>query len=54
MPKVVHIVVNNIIADNNKLEKILEDFEIKSLILEIKFICINKSLINDIFHIQKK
>ena len=52
--QVVHIVVNNIIADNNKLEKILEDFEIKSLTLEIKFICINKSLINEISNAFKK
>ena len=34
--QVLHIIVNNIIADNNKVEKIIDDVEIKSLTLEIK------------------
>ena len=52
--QVLHIIVNNIIADNNKVEKIIDDFEIKSLTLEIKFICLNKSLIDDISNEFKK
>ena len=44
--QVVHIIVNNIVADDNKVEKITDDVEIKSLILEIKFICLKKSLID--------
>ena len=52
--QVLHIIVNNIIADNNKVEKIIDDVEIKSLTLEIKFICLNKSLIDDISNEFKK
>ena len=47
--QIVHLVVNNIIVDNNKkLENIIEEIKIKSLILEIKFICLSKILIKDI------
>ena len=43
--QVIHIIVNNIITDGNKqIEVISEDIKIKSLILEIKFICLNKSI----------
>ena len=52
--QVLHIIVNNIIADNNKVEKIVDDVEFKSLTLEIKFICLNKSLIDDISNEFKK
>ena len=47
--QIIHLVVNNIIVDNNKkLENIIEDIKIKSLILEIKFICLSKILIKQI------
>ncbi len=47
--QIIHLVVNNIIVDNNKkLENIIEDIKIKSLILEIKFICLSKILIKEI------
>ena len=52
--QVVHIIVNNIVADDNKVEKITDDVEIKSLILEIKFICLKKSLIDYISNEFKK
>ncbi len=53
--QVIHIVVNNIIIDKNKvLDKIFEDIKIKSLILEIKFICLNKIYIEDITNKFKK
>ena len=52
--QVIHIIVNKIIADNNKLEKISDDIKIKSLIVELKFICINKSLLNNLSNIFKK
>ena len=40
--QIIHIIVNNTIVNgNNKLEKISEDIKINSLILEIKFICLN-------------
>ena len=52
--QVLHIIVNNIIADNIKVEKIIDNVEIKSLTLEIKFICLNKSLIDDISDEFKK
>ena len=47
--QVIHISINNIIVDENrKLETIFEDIKIKSLILEFKFICLKKSLINNL------
>ena len=47
--QVVHIVINNMIVDENrKLETIIEDIKIKSLILDLKFICLKKSLINNL------
>ncbi len=53
--QIIHIIVNNtIVDDDKKLEKISEDIKINSLILEIKFICLNKSLINDISEKFKK
>lgn len=51
----VHLVVNNIIIDEyKKLNKIIDDIKIKSMILEIKFICLNKILINSVSKIFKK
>ena len=53
--QVIHIVINNIIIDNNKkLEAISNNIKTKSLILDLKFICINKSLIYEISSIFKK
>ena len=53
--QIIHIIVNNtIVDDDKKLEKISEDIKINSLILDIKFICLNKSLINDISEKFKK
>ena len=47
--QVIHLIINNIIVDENKtLDKITNDFQIKSLVLEIKFICLNKILIENI------
>ena len=45
----IHLIVNNIIVDENiKLDKIKDDIKIKSLILELKFICLNRSIVDDI------
>ena len=53
--EVIHIDINNIIVDDNKkLENLSDDIKIKSLILEIKFICLKKSLINYLSNIFKK
>ena len=47
--QVIHLVINKIVVDeNNTITKIQEDIKIKSLILEIKFICLNKIFIDDI------
>ncbi len=47
--QVVHIAINNMIVDDKrKLANILDDVKIKSLILELKFICLKKSLINNL------
>ena len=53
--QVIHIDINNIIVDDNiKLENLIDDIKIKSLILEIKFICLKKSTINDLSNKFKK
>ena len=53
--QIIHIDINNIIVDDNrKLENLFEDIKIKSLILEIKFICLKKSTINDLSNKFKK
>ena len=53
--QVIHVDINNIIVDENrKLENLFEDIKIKSLILEIKFICLKKSTINDLSNKFKK
>ncbi len=53
--KVVHLIINNfVIDDNKKLETITDKVKSKSFILELKFICLSKSIINDIFSIFKK
>ena len=47
--QVVHIIINNIIADDYiKLENIFDNIKVKSLILELKFICLKKSLISNL------
>ena len=47
--QIIHIVINNIFVDDNKkIDKIIEDIKIKSLILEIKFICLSKIILDDI------
>ncbi len=47
--KVLHINVNRIIVDDNvKLENILDNIKTKSLILDLNFICIKKSLLNNL------
>jgi len=49
--QIVHIVINNMIADDGiKLENIFNDIKVKSLILELKFICLKKSLINNLLN----
>ena len=53
--QVIHIDINNIIVDDNKkLETKFHDIKIKSLILEIKFICLKKSLIKNLSNKFKK
>ena len=53
--QIIHIVVNNIRIDKNeKIEKIVENIKIKSLTLDIKFICIDKIFVNKISDILKK
>jgi len=53
--QVIHIDINNIIVDDNrKLENLSDDIKIKSLILEIKFICLKKSTINNLSNKFKK
>ena len=53
--QIIHSVINNILVDENKtLDKITEDFSINSLILEIKFICLNKNLLDEISDKFKK
>ncbi len=53
--QVIHIDINNIIVDDNrKLENLFDDIKIKSLILEIKFICLKKSTINYLSNKFKK
>ena len=53
--QVIHIDINNIIVDDNrKLENLFDDIKIKSLILEIKFICLKKSTIKDLSNKFKK
>ena len=43
--QIIHVVVNNIfIDDNKKLNEIIDDIKIKTLLLEIKFICLSKFL----------
>jgi len=47
--QIIHLIINNIIVNENKtLDKITDNIKIKSLILEIKFICLNKILIENI------
>ena len=47
--QILHITINNVIVDNNrKLETLSDDIKAKSLILELKFICLQKSLINNL------
>ena len=53
--RIIHIIVKNITVDNNKkIEFVSNDIKIKYLSLEIKFICLNKSLINDVSNKLKK
>lgn len=53
--QILHIIVSNMIVDNkNRLEIIPEDLKATSLILELKFICLNKSLIKDISNTFKQ
>ena len=53
--QILHSVINKIVVDENKtIIHITEDIEIKSLILEIKFICINKLFIDNISNTFKR
>ena len=52
---IIHIIINSLIIDDNKkLKKITDKVKSKSLILELKFICLGKSIINNIFSTFKK
>ncbi len=47
--QILHIVIDNVIVDNNKkLETIFDDIKTNSLILDLKFICLKKSSINNL------
>ena len=53
--KIIHLIINSLIIDDNKkLKKITDKVKSKSLILELKFICLGKSIINSIFSVFKK
>ncbi len=53
--QILHSVINKIVLDENKtIIHIAEDIKIKSLILEIKFICINKLFIDNISNTFKR
>ena len=53
--KILHISINNMIVDNNKkLENVSDNLKTKSLILELKFICLKKSSINNLSSKFKK
>ena len=53
--QIIHLVVNNIFVDENKnIEKIVDDIKIKSIILEIKFICLNKTSVDNLTNKFKK
>ena len=47
--QIIHLVVNKILADDKKkVDKIIEDIKIKTLILEIKFLCLSKIIVDEI------
>ena len=49
--KVLHISINDIIVDENrKLEILSDDIKTKSLILDLKFICLKKSSVNNLLN----
>ena len=49
--QILHVSINNMIVDDNiKLENVFNDIETKSLILELKFICLKKSSINNLLN----
>ena len=53
--EIIHLVINNILVDQDKkLDKISDDIQSESLILEIKFICLSKSLMENISNKFKK
>ena len=53
--KILHININNmIIDDNRKLENKFDNLKTKSLILELKFICLKKTSINNLSNKFKK
>ena len=53
--QIIHLVINNIIVNENiKIDKISKNKNVKSLILEIKFICLSKKLIKEITNQFKK
>ena len=53
--QIIHVAVSKVIIDNNRIvESISDDIKIKSIILEIKYICLNKTLMNDTLNIFKK
>ena len=52
--QIIHTIVNNIILDNNENLEISEDTKMKSIILEIKFIFLSKSIFNEILNKFKR
>ena len=49
--EVLHVAIDNIIVDDNrKLQTVFDNIKTKSLILELKFICLKKSSINNLLN----
>ncbi len=53
--KILHIIVNNIIIDENKkIDEITKNLKIQSVIIEIKFICLSRLIIDNLSKKFKK
>ena len=46
--QIIHMDINNITVDDNRKLSIFDDIKTKSLILDLKFICLNKSIIKNL------
>ena len=52
--QVIHLKINSITIDEKKIEEINKELKIKSLILEIKFLCLSKNITKKIYDVFKK